>query len=111
PCSLLAVFEPFAISPVVVVVVTSMRLSLRIGFGHLTWIKFKAATYGLPCWIVRDGPRYCRCRPVERHAEAVDASTSNKESRHGYTSHPHIWGSVFKRRDNKKMSGKRAFDE
>jgi len=33
--------------------VTSMRLSLWIGFGHLTWIKFEAATYELSCWLLR----------------------------------------------------------
>src|SRR6516165_11819056 len=85
--------------------VTSMRLSLWIGFGHLTWIKFKAATYELSCWLLRDGPRYCRCRPVERHAEAVDASTSNKESRHGDTSHRPICGYASQRRCNAKQFG------
>ena len=47
---------------------------------------------------------------VERHAEVVDASTSNKESRHDDTLHRPICGYASRHRCNAKQFGQRALD-
>jgi hypothetical protein len=54
------------------------RTSRRHPFSHLTWIKVKAATYELSCWLLPDG-QGTAAAGSKCHAEAVDASTSNKE--------------------------------